>query len=283
MSYTCVPEWQQPAAQDPFDYKLRPKTEILDEFKYWGADNSDFPIQVEYKKYTAGDSRAEDNLDNRERVAKIRVHLRDMNLAPLQRQRFVYLLGNRYTGSDKVKLVCRQYNTYHENYVRVMETLREIYWEAKRAPGDNTTAAKNPYRREFLKKKFFGRTREERLATLKALDESVAQQRLAVDQAKIGLQEEARAKQDSARKRRLEHAAKRLSLGFNDSKVAAAKEEGVQDAILEELEHKSKEYEKQIEEQKERRPVKMVSQVKGISKEEIESLMLRDQDKFKPI
>lgn len=52
-----------------------------------------------------------------------------------------------------MKLVCKQYNTYHENYVRVMETLREIYWESKRAPDTNTTAIKNPYRREFLKKK----------------------------------------------------------------------------------------------------------------------------------
>jgi hypothetical protein len=52
---------------------------------------------------------------------------------------------------------------------------------------------------------------------------------------------------------------------------------------LEELEHKSREYQKQIEEQKERRPVKLVSDVKGISKEEIEKLMLRDNEKFRPI
>ena len=35
--------------------------------------------------------------------------------------------------------------------------------------------------------------------------------------------------------------------------------------------------------QKERKPVPLVSQVKGISRQEIESLMLRDQEKFKPI
>lgn len=209
--------------------------------------------------------------------------MNEMGLAPLQRQRFVYLLGNRYTGSDKVKLVCRQYNTYHENYVRVMETLREIYWEAKRAPGMNTTAIKNPYRREFLKKKFFGNTREERLANLKALDERVALERIQVDKEELGLLEEAKNKQETTRKRRLEHAAKRLSLGFNDSKVAKKDEVGVVDPILEELDFKSKEYEKQIEEQKERRPVKMVTDVKGISKQEIEQLLLREEDKFKPI
>jgi hypothetical protein len=79
------------------------------------------------------------------------------------------LLGNRYTGSDKVKLVCKQYNTYHENFVRAHEILREIYWEAKRAPDTNTTAIKNPYRREFFKKKFLGKTRTERLITLENL------------------------------------------------------------------------------------------------------------------
>ena len=87
----------------------------MEEFKY---NAQEFPITSAYKKYTAGDTRADDNLDNRERVvsrpyfikiikAKIWVHMREMGLAPLQRQRFIYLLGNRYTGSDKVKLTCR--------------------------------------------------------------------------------------------------------------------------------------------------------------------------------
>ena len=104
MSYNCVPEWQKPAVQDLFDYKLRNKEEVKEEFKYYYKG---FDIQGYYKKYTAGDSRAEDNLDNRERVAKIWVHLNQMDLAPLQRQRFIFLLGNRFTGSDKVKIVCR--------------------------------------------------------------------------------------------------------------------------------------------------------------------------------
>ena len=55
------------------------------------------------------------------------------------------------------------------------------------------------------------------------------------------------------------------------------------DSIIEELEQKSKEYEKQIEEQKERKPVKLVTQVKGISKHDIDSLLLQDADKFNPI
>ena len=177
----------QPAEKDPFDYKLRAKEEVQEEFKYYPAL---FQIQVNYKKYAAGDTRAEDNLDNRDRVAKIWVHLRQMGLAPLQRQRFIYLLGNRYVGSDKVKLVCKQYNTHHENFVRVNETLREIYWESKRAPDTNTTAIVNPYRREFLKKKFFGKTREERAETMANLSKYDAKNKITVDAEEMGLIED---------------------------------------------------------------------------------------------
>jgi Mitochondrial ribosomal subunit protein len=163
ISYTCVPEWMKPAERDPFDYKLRSKEEVAEEFKYYPPN---FAINLIYKKYCAGDSRAdEDNLDNRERIAKISVYLPELKLAPLQRERFLYLLGPRYTGSDNIKIVCRQYNTYHENFQKAMEILREIYWEAKRAPSTNTTAARNPYRREQFKKRL-GRTREERLLNM---------------------------------------------------------------------------------------------------------------------
>ncbi len=68
MSYSCVPEWMKPAEKDPFDYQLRKKEEVIEEFKYY---NTVFDIQGAYKKYTAGDTRTEDNLDNRERVVSL--------------------------------------------------------------------------------------------------------------------------------------------------------------------------------------------------------------------
>jgi hypothetical protein len=94
----------KPAPKDAFDYKLRSKEEVMEEFKYY---EEPFNIQAQYKKYTAGDTRMEDNLDTRDRVAKITVDLTDMGLAPLQRQRMIFLLGNRFTGSDKIKIVCK--------------------------------------------------------------------------------------------------------------------------------------------------------------------------------
>lgn len=111
----------------------------------------------------------------------------------------MFLLGPRYTGSDKVKLVCKQYNTYHENYIRLMETLREIYWEAKRAPSTDTTAIKNPYRRETLRKKMFGRTREERLATYAKIEAFDKARRIEVDTAEIREEQEKEASRSALR------------------------------------------------------------------------------------
>jgi len=82
--YPCIPEWQKVTPRDPFDYKLRPKEEVMEEFKYFEPN---FEIQVFYKRYTAGDTRVNDpnNRDNRERVAKLKLDMRDLKLAPLQR------------------------------------------------------------------------------------------------------------------------------------------------------------------------------------------------------
>lgn len=162
--------------------------------------------------------------------------------------------------------------------MRAHETLREIYWEAKRAPDTNTIAVRNPYRREYFKRKYLGRTREERLAKLVELEAADVAHKLEVDKQLLGLESENKEKEESQRKKRRELAAKRLALGFNDKG-----QEEVSDSVIEELEYKTNQYEKQIEEKKERKPVKKVTEVKGISKEEIEKLLLRDAEKFKPI
>lgn len=63
-----------------------------------------------------------------------------------------------------------------------MEILREIFWESKRAPSLNTTAIKNPYKREFLKKKFFGRTKEERVAKIAEFNKALEEHKIKIDQ-----------------------------------------------------------------------------------------------------
>jgi hypothetical protein len=113
--------------------------------------------------YPSGDVRKHGNtrIDDRDKQAKINFDLRDLCLSPLQRERFIFLLGPRYKkDSNKIKLNCRKFLTYNENYMRVLEQLREIYWEALRAPDDeNATFKRNPYRREKIIKKLFGKTK----------------------------------------------------------------------------------------------------------------------------
>ena len=50
-----------------------------------------------------------------------------------------------------------------------------MYWEALRAPAENATFNRNPYRREQITKKFFGKTKAERVANMKELRRSFDQ------------------------------------------------------------------------------------------------------------
>lgn len=93
----------------------------------------------------------------------------------------------------------------------------------------------------------------------------------------MGLEKEKETTKEQLKQRRRENALKRSQLGFKD------KESEVEDSVLEELEWNSKQYLQQIQEQKERKPVKLVTEVRGISKEEINSLKLTDEEKFRPI
>jgi len=95
VAYPCVPEWQRTVPRDPFDYQLRTAAEVREQHKYYPPD---FHIKIGYKRYTAGDVRLNDeqNMDNRERVAKIVIDMREMNMATLQRERLIFLLGPRF-------------------------------------------------------------------------------------------------------------------------------------------------------------------------------------------
>lgn len=171
--YPCIPSYCKLSPKDPFDYKLRSGAEVAEEMKYFPPN---FEIKTGYKKYVAGDTRPTENTyDNRERVAKISLDMRDLKLAPLQRRRMIFLLGPRYNPAKPhhIKIVYSQYNTFQENYQRCYQTLREIFWESKRAPAHIWTFQNNPYRREKIIKKLYGRTAEERNAKRRELNQAV--------------------------------------------------------------------------------------------------------------
>ena len=80
---------------DPFNYRLRSLAEVQEQLKYYTPD---IYVQATYKRYVAGDIREDEpnNVDDRERVSKLRFKLSDLNLQPLQKERFIFLLGPRY-------------------------------------------------------------------------------------------------------------------------------------------------------------------------------------------
>lgn len=151
---------------DPFDYPLRSPKEIREEQR---IDPPTFPITVIGKVYAMGDKRYEDNKDTRSSVAKFTINLHELKLTPLQKQRFIFLLGPRYNPkSDVVKFVCRQYNTYNENMIKALEQCKMVYWESLRAPRTNVTLERSPAMRFWARRKL-GRTLEERKLRVKEL------------------------------------------------------------------------------------------------------------------
>lgn len=94
-----------------------------------------------------------------------------MNLAPLQRERLIFLLGPRYNPKYPwlFKVVAKQYPDFSDNMDRAYEILKELYWEALRAPEDMVNWRRNPYLKEKSIKRIFGKTAEERRENMAAL------------------------------------------------------------------------------------------------------------------
>mmetsp|Transcript_22786 Transcript_22786/g.28213 ORF Transcript_22786/g.28213 Transcript_22786/m.28213 type:complete len:261 (-) Transcript_22786:97-879(-) len=253
---------------------------------------ADFTLYPEMKKYTAGDYRMNDenNLDDRDRVCKIRFDLKEMNLQPLQKERFIFLLGPRYNPKKPydIKIVTKQYPTYLENYFKGMDTIKELYWEALRAPGDAVNFQRDPYLREQFKKRKFGKTREERLAKKAQINEflkSNEQNVIAAEKrdAELGI-----GTPKENLEQRLENAKARRLLGFMDFEVDESGKEipaeeglGVEDKVMQELAVRRSKYDKQVQEQRARKQIDIVTPVQGISRQEYKDAMLRSDEHFK--
>jgi len=216
-----------------------------------------------------------DKMERREVVAKIKVDMRDMKLAHLQRERLAFLLGPRWSPRRPhlVKIVTNQYPTHTENFVRANETLRELYWEALRAPTYNALFRRNPYRREKLLKHHFGRTKAERVVKMKELNDNY---KAYIDEQDKRIVEEANAETEfkvSQRKKRLDYAKQRAKLGFIDT--AKDKDtEGVEDPVFDKLAVDERKYQKMLEESRDRKPLRIPTEVEGISKQEINKKLL---------
>ena len=189
----------------------------MEQQKYFPPD---FTWDVTTVKYPAGDPREHagtTRTDHRDKKARITFDLRDFHFSPEQRERFVFLMGPRYQGSHVNKIVCAKFLTFQENYLKCVEQLREIYWEALRAPSRCATLTRNPYRRESLIKKRWGKTKEERTANMQAEKLEQVAHKAAVDQQILDkeiYETDVVGKERSLRRREL--AKRRQKLGFND-------------------------------------------------------------------
>ena len=130
-----------------------------------------------------------------------------------------------------------------------METIKELYWEALRAPDDPVNFRRNPYLREQYKKKFYGKTRAERLAKEAQLKVELKEHMEKIDQ-KLAAEVEYEMSADNADKQaRIANAKARRKLGFNDIEtdaegktIKAEDGSGVDDRVLKELSMKQKKY-----------------------------------------
>ena len=85
----------------------------MEEQKYFVPD---FEWRLEFFKYPAGDPRehGETRIDHRDKIVKLHFNFHDLKLAPLQRERLIFLLGPRYNPKkcNQFKIVCNQFETF---------------------------------------------------------------------------------------------------------------------------------------------------------------------------
>jgi len=118
-----------------------------------------------------------------------------------------------------------------------------------------------------------GRTKAERVANAKKISADFDAHISNVD--KIAVEEANKKTETSAsdRKKRLDYARQRSKLGFKD-KTKDIETNGVEDEVFDKLAIDDRKYQKMLAESRERKPVKMPTDVEGISKSEISKKVL---------
>lgn len=177
----------------------------------------------------------------------------------------------------------KQYPTYLENYFKGFETIRELYWEALRAPTDAVNFRRNPYLREMHKKRFFGRTKDERVAKIAELKKMHADRLQEME-----LEEKAETeKQQELTEKHIRYAQDRKKLGFIDLETTADGKtvvaEQVEDPTMDELTVNSTRYQKQVQEQRARKKIDIVAPIQGISRKEHVDAMLKPDEHYKDV
>ena len=180
-------------------------------------------------------------------------------------------MGPRYNPKkpDMIKIVTKQYPTFLENYFKGMETIKELYIEALRAPADPVNLIRDPYVREKFMKKRFGRTRAERIQSLKGFNRAHS---LRKHEYNLRMADE-KMVEEAEQVKRVENQKIRRKLGFIDYKTDAdgniievADGEGVDDQVMDEFNINDARYQKKVQETRARKKIDIVTPVQGVGR-----------------
>lgn len=134
-----------------------------------------------------------------------------------------------------------------------MQTIKELYWEAMRAPEDPVNLQRNPYQRENMKKKLWGKTKAERDAKLKEVKAERIEHVKNVDAALQQEEDLGIGTPFEHKERRVSNAKARRRLGFVDvetdadgNTILSENGIGVEDKVMEDLEIRSTTYQKAL-------------------------------------
>jgi hypothetical protein len=134
MKYPCIPMWMKQREFQDFDYPLLSRKEMLLEQHIKPPNFNAKIITTDYAHLYKFKSFPQNTVDKRATDVKLELNMSEMGLGPLQKKRLIFLLGPRYQNSDIFKIVVRQFHNQEYNMTRAIELLRQLFWEAKRAP-----------------------------------------------------------------------------------------------------------------------------------------------------
>ena len=126
--YEAMPSWLDIKPRDPFDYPLRSLASVRE---YQRLNPPEFDIQLEHGMVVNEHAK----YSHRNRTCWLTCQIDNMKLTPKMQDRMIFLLGDRWKPLKReVRVKIAYYQEFEDNYKKAMEVLRELYFEALRAP-----------------------------------------------------------------------------------------------------------------------------------------------------
>ena len=126
--YEALPAYLNLKPRDPFDYPLRSIQSVRE---YQKLNPPDFNVEI----IMGAVCNEHESFNHQNRIVKFRVKLDDMRLTPKMKERLIFLLDSRYnhlTGIFQIRV--DYFLNPTDNMKKGMEIIKELYFEALRAP-----------------------------------------------------------------------------------------------------------------------------------------------------